>query len=137
MNLIDFNLRLSHTDIWCVIDISFCLDNTADVWRQELMGLAQQVQSSLQLLDESRSSLLSQRSSKRSSSSLPISYLQDNDESNISKRLLNRHATPQRQHSYIPKLRISIDENEQESSINNKKQDPGIWVILLKINFLS
>jgi hypothetical protein len=104
------------------------------------MGLAQQIQSSLQPLDElqqSRSPRLIRHRPRRISSSTSSSHLEENGEENISKRLLSRRANARYQHSYTPKPKIVIDENEQESSTNNKNQDPGIWVILLKISFLS
>jgi hypothetical protein len=94
------------------------------------MGLAQQVQSSLSPLDESRLSRGSQHRSKRNGSSISTSRLEENDEQYISKRLLNRRAHARKQDSYLPKLRIAIAENEQEPSTDSKKQDAGIWVIL-------
>jgi hypothetical protein len=110
----------------------FCLDNTTDIWRQELMGLAQRVQLSLLPLDvlqQSRSARLIQSNPKRATSSKSTSYSIENNEENISKRLLSRRANSRYKHSYIPKPIIAINENEQESSTNNKDQDPGIWVI--------
>jgi hypothetical protein len=94
------------------------------------MGLAQQVQSSLLPLNESRIS--SQRRTKRIGSSISTLQLEENDEQYISKRLLNRRANARNQHSYLPKLRIAIDENEQETLNESKKQDAGIWVIQSK-----
>jgi len=96
------------------------------------MGLAQRVQSSLlpfDVLQQSRSARLIQSNPKRTNSSKSTSHSIENDEENISKRLLNRRANSRYQHSYIPKPKIVINENEQELSTNNKDQDPGIWVI--------
>ncbi len=108
----------------------FCIDNTADIWRQELMGLAQQVQSSLLPLDDlQQQSRLTPSRFKRINNSLSTSHLEENSDENISKRLLNRRGSAHYQHSSIPKSRLSMNENEQESSTNNKNQDPGIWVI--------
>jgi hypothetical protein len=90
------------------------------------MGLAQQVQTSLSPRSESR---VSQRRSKRISSSVSTSRLEENDEQYVSKRLLSRRANTRNQHSYLPKLRIAIDENEEEAPSDTKKPDAGIWVI--------
>jgi hypothetical protein len=100
------------------------LDNAADNWRQELMGLAQQVQSSLLSLDESRSTRISHQRPKRSDGSLSTSHSEvhtNNDEQFISKRLLHRRASAR--HPDVLKPRISLDEN-----LPTKNQDPGIWV---------
>lgn len=112
---------------------SFHLDNTADIWRQELMGLAQQVQSSFSPLHESRSI---RRLSKQSRSSV-TAHLGENDEQYISKRLLNRRSSARYPHSYLLKPRIAITENDQESSTNGKTQDAGIWVIPSDIELVS
>ena len=88
------------------------------------MGLAQQIESSLVSLDESRSSRLSSHKPKRRASSLSTSHSEDrtnNDEQFISKRLLNRRASARCPH--LSKPRISVDEN-----VPTKNQDPGIWV---------
>ena len=90
------------------------------------MGLAQQVQSALGPLKESRGSL---RRSKRNGSAISTSRLEDTDEQHVSKRLLSRRANTRNQQSCLPKLRIAIDENEEETPNGNKKQDAGIWVI--------
>jgi hypothetical protein len=110
-----------------ILNIS-CLDNTADAWRRELMGLAQQVQSSLVPPHHEH------RPKRRSSSSLSTYHLEDNDEQNISKRLLHRRPSACHRRSYTTKPKISIDKNEQELSTNNENQDPGIWVISIKLN---
>lgn len=96
------------------------------------MGLAQKIQSSLHLqpFDELRKSRSPR--SRRTSSSKTSSHSEDS----ISKRLLTRRTTAHYPHSYLPKPRIAINENEQESSTDTKNQDPGIWVILFKILFL-
>lgn len=110
----------------------FHLDNTADTWRQELMGLAQQVQSSLGPIQPSRSNQLR---SRRISSA--ISSLEDNNEQNISKRLLNRRPVTRYAPSYTFRSQLAIDENEEATSNGSKTEDAGIWVIPSHIDFLG
>jgi hypothetical protein len=75
--------------------------------------IAQQVQSSLLPLDDlQQQSRLTQCRFKRINSPLSTSHLEENDEENISKRLLNRHVSAHYQHSSIPKSRLSMNENE-------------------------
>ena len=90
------------------------------------MGLAQQVQTSLSPRSETRAS---QRRSKRIGTSVSTSRLEENDEQYVTKRLLSRRANTRSQQSYLPKLKIAIDDNEEETPSENKKQDAGIWVI--------
>ena len=111
----------------------FHLVNTADTWRQELMGLAQQVQSSLGPTQPSRSNQL--RSQRGSSSA--ISSLQENNEQYISKRLLNRRPVTRYAPSYTIRSKLAINENEEETSNGSKTEDAGIWVILSLIDFLG
>jgi hypothetical protein len=125
-----------------ILNILFiCIDNTADTWRQELMGLAQQVQASLIPTDESQHSRLSRlhhhHHAKRSRSSISSYHPDEKDEQNISKRLLNRRASARYPRSQLTKSKISNDKNEQESSVNNENQDAGIWVIFQIIFFLN
>ncbi|CAF2632663.1 unnamed protein product [Rotaria sp. Silwood2] len=115
------------------------LYNTMHDWRQELMGLARQVQSSLSHLNEpyhSRSSRSSQQRSRRATSSIPIYHLDEDNEQNNSRRLLNRRSNTRSQFSPITKSKISIDTNEQESSINNENQDAGIWLLPILCHIL-
>lgn len=115
-------------------EIFFHLDNTADAWRQELMGLAQQVQSSFIPVQSSRSN--QQQRSQRSSSSV-ISALEDNEEQNISKRLLNRRTTGRPPPSYAFRPRIAINDNESDvSTSGGKTEDAGIWVISFECDLL-
>ncbi|CAF0749543.1 unnamed protein product [Rotaria sordida] len=112
----------------------FGLYNTMHDWRQELMGLARQVQSSLVLNEshQSRSARSIQHRSRRPTSSKPNSRLNENYEQNISKRLLNRRY----QLSPVTKSKIPIDNNERESSINNENQDSGIWLLPILCHIL-
>ena len=112
------------------INRRFCIDDTADSWHQELMVLAQQVQSPLIPSESYQSRSLThevQYHSRRSSSKSTDRLLQDNKRK-ISKGLLNQRLSARNQHSPIPKPNISIEKNDQESSMNNESQDVGIWV---------
>ncbi|CAF4574307.1 unnamed protein product, partial [Rotaria magnacalcarata] len=65
-------------------------------WRQELMGLARQVQSSLVLLNEgqqTRPTRSSRRYYRRGNSSMPNHHLEQISEENTPKRSSNRHQT--------------------------------------------
>jgi hypothetical protein len=106
------------------------------------MELAQQVKSSLSPADEqelynrqSRQSRSNKHRKKRSSSSVSSYQSEDNDEQNISKRLLNRRVSTSYRRSQVRKAKNSDEKAEQEQSINDENQDAGIWVIsLLKLD---
>ncbi|CAF1106171.1 unnamed protein product [Rotaria sp. Silwood1] len=116
-----------------------CIDNITHDWRQELIGLAQQVQSSLSHLNEShqsRSSRSTQYRSRRGTSSVPIYHLDEDNEQNNYKKLLNRRPNTRHQFSPVTKSKISISANEQESSTNNENQDSGIWLLPILCHIL-
>ncbi len=110
------------------------------------MELAQQVKSSFLPADEqesyfrqSRLSRLNKYYPKRSNSSVSNAVVEDNDEQNISKRLLHQRANPRYQQPKEKKPKPANDKSEVESTNNDENQDPGIWVsdFSLKISFLS
>ncbi|CAF2311438.1 unnamed protein product [Rotaria sp. Silwood2] len=109
--------------------------NVADSWRQQLMELAQQVKTSLTPADEqeqcirsSRSARLSKHRHKRSCTTASNCNVEENDEQNISKRLLNRNASPRYQSPRITKSKLN-EKTEQEQPGNDENQDSGIWLI--------
>lgn len=111
------------------------LDNSADAWRQELMELAQQVKSSLTSADEheqhyrlSRTTHLNKIQPKRSSSSTSNYNQEENNEQNVSKRLLRKRSSLCHKRSQVTKSKITNEKTEQEPSTNDENQDPGIWV---------
>jgi hypothetical protein len=101
------------------------------------MELAQQVKSCLVPADEreqqsrqSRLSRLNKYHCKRSNSSSSSYNFEENDEQNISKRLLYRRTNPRYQRSKITKSKSTNEKSEPEqTTINDENQDPGIWVI--------
>lgn len=109
-------------------------------WRQELMGLARQVQSSLVVLNETqqlRTVRSSKRPNKRVYSSIPNYRAEDYSEENITKRLSNRRQTKTNYAlPLIAKPRIPIDAKEPEQSTDNENQDHGIWVNFLELFFV-
>jgi hypothetical protein len=101
------------------------------------MELAQQVKSSLTSNDEqeqyfrqSRLSRLNKYRPKRSDSTTSTYNFEENNEQNISKRLLYRRASPHHQRSKVTKSKPTNEKPEQEQ--NDENQDPGIWVIFKK-----
>lgn len=102
------------------------------------MELAQQVKSSLtpndeqeQYLRQSRSSRLHRYGNKRSTSSASCYNFEDNDEQNVTKRVLHRRASQRHQRVKVTKSKSINEKPEQEQTNNNndENQDPGIWVI--------
>ncbi|CAF0800548.1 unnamed protein product [Rotaria sp. Silwood1] len=113
--------------------LGFC--NVSDAWRQQLMELAQQVKTSLTSADEqeqymrsSRSARLSKHRYRRSCTAVSNCNVEENDEQNISKKLLNRHASPRYQSPRLTKSKPN-EKSEQEQSTNDENQDSGIWLI--------
>lgn len=105
------------------------------------MDLAQQVKSSLspaddqeQYLRQSRLSRSNKRPHKRSKSSASCYNFEENDEQNISKRILQRRASQRSQRSKPTKTKSTNEKTEQEQTNNDENQDPGIWV--LDIDFI-
>ncbi|CAF0992597.1 unnamed protein product [Rotaria magnacalcarata] len=116
-----------------------CIDNAMHDWRQELMGLARQVQSSLVLLNEgqqTRPTRSSRRHYRRGNSSMPNHHLEQISEENTPKRSSNRHQTSRCPLPILAKPKLSIDLNEQESSNINENQDPGIWLLPILCHIL-
>jgi hypothetical protein len=106
------------------------------------MELAQQVKSSFIPVDDQesyfrqlRSSRLNKYNPKRSSSSVSSTVVEENDEQNISKRLLYHRTNPRYQQSKEKKPKPINDKSEVESTNNDENQDPGIWVIDLLLRF--
>jgi hypothetical protein len=100
------------------------------------MELAQQVKSSLisadeqeQYLRQSRLSRLNKYRHKRTNSITSNYNFEENDEQNVSKRLLYRNVSPRFQRSKITKSKLNNEKSEQEQATKDENQDPGIWVI--------
>ena len=116
------------------------IGNSSEVWRQELMEMAQQVKSSLTLANQRqqychspRSSRLNKHRCKRMSSSLSRCNYEEDDEKVPSKRLLYRRTSHR-----SPTPRSKCDEkSEHEQTAHDNYQDSGIWVIYFerKLNF--
>lgn len=102
------------------------------------MELAQEVKSSLVSADEQeqylrqiRSSRFSKHYPKRSNSSVSSYLFDDNEEQNVSKRLLQRRASSRHQNSKVIKSKPTNEKSEAEQTSNDENQDAGIWVIPL------
>ncbi len=102
------------------------------------MDLAQQVKCSLLSTDEQeqylrqiRLSRLNKYQPKRTNSLASTTIFEDNEEQNISKRLLTQRRTNPRyqQQSKILKSKSMNEKSEVEQTTNDETQDPGIWVI--------
>ena len=139
-------MRKSSTSISCTEQdrgrVTLLLDNATDVWRQELMDLAQQVKTSLVSPDDQelhfhqvRSSRLQKHRQKRSTSSTLSNYSEENDDPSHPKRLLHRRASSQYQRSQVPKSKTFVEKPEPEQMNNDENQDPGIWVQLFSNEF--
>ncbi|CAF4570777.1 unnamed protein product [Rotaria socialis] len=115
------------------------LYNAMHDWRQELMGLARQVQSSLVLLNEgqqTRPKRSSRSHYRRANSSMPNHHLEQISEESTPKRSPNRHQTARYSLPILAKPKLSIALNEQESSNINENQDPGIWLLPILCHIL-
>jgi hypothetical protein len=99
------------------------------------MELAQQVKSSLTPADDpeqqyrqSRSTRLNKIRTKRSSSSVSNYNQEENDEQNVSKRLLRKRTSLCYHRPQVTKPKITNEKSEQEQPTTDENQDPGIWV---------
>jgi len=82
-------------------------------------------------LRQARSARLNKPSQKRSSSSASSFNFDDNDEHDTSKRLLSRRASRLSQRAQSTKGKPANEKADQEQTVNDENQDPGIWVNIL------
>lgn len=109
----------------------FYLDNVGNAWQNELMSLAQKVQTSLKTLDETNHT----RSSRNSHSNgtrlaRRSSMTHSSDEHLISKRLFHRSG----QHRAHTNKTETSEEKIQTDMIN--AQDHGIWLLPILCHIL-
>ncbi|CAF0934455.1 unnamed protein product [Adineta steineri] len=114
----------------------FGLYNSADAWRQELLELAQQIKSTLTPADEqdqpfrqSRTARLNRNVPKRSSSSASSYNFDSVNDSNASKRLLQRRPSQRSQRPQTSKPKTPNGKADQDQNGGDETQDPGIWLI--------
>ncbi|CAF0992750.1 unnamed protein product [Rotaria magnacalcarata] len=114
---------------------SFGFHNSVDAWRQQLIELAQQVNSSListgeqePIIRSLRSSRISRHCSKRNAA--PTNgNADDSDEQGISKRLLNRNLSTRYPTSKVNKPQVDEKPEQEETTTQEENQDSGIWLI--------